>query len=175
MTNRLVLLASLLALVLPGCGGTSDPGGVAVPSGAEAAAERLDTEPLDDFGCGHGFTVGTPDQAVRLSIFADGGFGDPPSPGSVELGADWTGELVLGTDLFAQWCDDVVEPGEPEVVQDEAWPVAGTLTWDLVEGDGQCPSVATGTLTDARAVTGGGEVPLPQVQFRNEFFGCFAG
>ena len=174
MTTRLVLIASLAALVVAGCGGSSGPGGAAAPDAA-SVAERLDTEPLEDFGCGHGFTVGTPDSTVRLSVFADGGFGDPPSPGSVEVGAGWTGELVVGTDLFVQWCDDVLEPDEPEVVQDEVWVVVGTLTWELVEGDGQCPSTAAGMLTDARALTEEGDVELPAVALRNEAFGCFAG
>ena len=39
----------------------------------------------------------------------------------------------------------------------------------------QCPSVATATLTDAAATTDGGPVDLPDVEFRNEFFGCVAG
>ena len=171
-------LSLALSLALAACGGLAslaggDDGGRA-PTAAEAAAQ-LATSGLEDHGCGHGFTVGTLDQTVQLSVLADAGHGDPPQPGTVELGDAWDGRLVTGRDLFAQWCDDVVEPDEPEVVQSATWQVEGTLRWELADGDGQCPSVATATLTDGVVVADGGRVELPPLEFRNEYFGCFAG
>lgn len=176
--GSLVLLA-LLVVATAACGGVggtggSDPG-AAPADPAAAAAAQLDEEELDDFGCGYAFTLGTADETVRLSLWSDANHGEPPETGTHELGDTWTGELVTGRDLFAQWCDDVMEPDEPEVVEEREWEVAGTLTWELVEGDGQCPSVATGTLREAAVVTDDGTVDLPSLDLRNEFFGCFAG
>lgn len=168
------IIITALAVGLAGCGvGLSGTG--QNPTGEEVAG-RLTTEAPRDWACGHAFTVGTPDQAVRLSLWFDG---SPtravPEPGTEELGGDWTGELVAGSDLFAQWCDDVVTPDEPEVVEAATWEVDGTLTWELEDGDGQCPSVATATLTDASVTVDEEAVPTADVEFRNEYFGCVAG
>lgn len=164
-----------LAVVLAGCGGVGDPDATQSTDGEQVAA-RLATEGLEDWGCAYAFTVGTLDQETRLSLWFDGSPGGAaPEPGTSELGGDWTGELVAGTDLFAQWCDDVIGPDEPEVVEVAEWDVEGTLTWQLEEGGGECPSVASATLTDAAVTTDSGEVPIGDVEFRNEAFGCFAG
>lgn len=169
-----LIVLTALAVMLGGCGlGGSD--GAQPPVGDEVAG-RLATDGLQDWGCGHAFTVGTPDQEVRLSLWFDGSAASAvPDPGTDELGGDWTGELVAGRDLFAQWCDDVVTPDEPEVVEAAPWVVQGTLTWQLEDGDGQCPSVATASLTDAAVVIDGEAVPIADVAFVNEHFGCVAG
>lgn len=169
------MATAALAVALAACGGVGEPGADQPTDGEEVAA-RLATEDLEDWGCGHAFTLGTPDQELRLSLWFDGSpAGATPEPGTHELGGDWTGELVAGSDLFAQWCDDVIEPDEPEVVEAAEWVVEGTLTWQLEEGDGQCPSVASATLTDASIVVDGEAVPITDVEFRNDAFGCFAG
>ena len=84
------------------------------------------------------------------------------------------GRLVTGADLFAQWCDDVIEAGEPEVIETAAYPVTGTLTWST-DGTGSCDGPATGRLTDASTLVDDEVLPLPDLELRNEFFGCFAG
>ncbi len=170
----LTMASAVLAVVLTACGGVGLTGSTQTPA-AEEAVGRLATSGMQDWGCGHAFTVGTTDQDTRLSLWFDGTAGELPEPGTYELDGDWTGELVAGSDLFAQWCDDVIGPDEPEVVEAAEWDVEGTLTWQLEQGDGQCPSVATGTLTDANVVVDGEAVPIADVEFRNEHFGCFAG
>ncbi len=169
-----VVAAIVLAVALAACGGVGLPSATPTPA-AEEVAGRLATDGMRDWGCGHAFTVGTMDQDTRLSLWFDGTSGDLPEPGTHELGADWTGELVAGSDLFAQWCDDVMEPDEPEVVEAAEWDVEGTLTWRLDRGDGQCPSVAAASLTDASIVVDGEAVPIADVEFRNEHFGGVAG
>lgn len=171
----LLLAVAVLSVVLPGCGGVGDP--VATqPTDGEQVAAQLATEGLEDWACAYAFTVGTLDQETRLSLWFDGSPGGAaPEPGTSELGGDWTGELVAGSDLFAQWCDDVIGPDEPEVVEVAEWNVEGTLTWQLEEGDGECPSVASATLVDAAVTTDSGDVPIADMEFRNEAFGCFAG
>lgn len=168
------MIAAALALVLTGCG-AGLPGTVQEPTG-EGVAGQLATDGLQDWDCGHAFTIGTPDQELRLSLWFDGApAGTVPEPGTHELGGDWTGELVAGSDLFAQWCDDVMEPDEPEVVETAEWDVEGTVTWQLEEGEGECPSVATASLTDARVVVDGEAVPIADFVLHNEYFGCVAG
>lgn len=170
----LLVAAAVLSVVLAGCG-VGDLGATQ-PTDGKQVATRLATEGLEDWGCAYAFTVGTLDQETRLSLWFDGSPGGAaPEPGTSELGGDWTGELVAGSDLFAQWCDDVIGADEPEVVEVAEWDVEGTLTWQLEEGDGRCPSVASATLTDAAVTTDGEAVPIGDVEFRNEAFGCFAG
>lgn len=177
MRSTLLLSALTITLVATSCGGATGGGGAARESdgGLSDAVAALEAGDLEDFGCGYAFSVGTADATVRLSLWSDTGLGGPPQGGTSDLGEGWTGELVVGRDLFAQWCDDVVEPDEPEVVEERSWEVAGTLTWELEEGDGQCPSVATAVLTDAEVIEDGESQSLRDVEFRNEFFGCFAG
>lgn len=171
---RRLPFALLLAVVLAACGGDEPPAATDAAAQLDAAAAEGE---LVDHGCGHAFTLGTSDQTLRLSLWAgDGSFGDPPTPGTATVGEDgsWTGELVVGRDLFAQWCDDVVEAGEPEVVETARYVVSGTLTW-TTEGTGNCDGPATGTLTDAAVTIDGTTTDLPDLELRNEYFGCFAG
>lgn len=169
-----VVVTAVLAVLLAACGAVGVPGAEPTPAGEEVAG-RLATDGLRNWGCGHAFTVGTTEQDTRLSLWFDASAGELPEPGSHELGEDWTGELVTGSDLFAQWCDDVITPDEPEVVEAATWEVDGTLTWQLEQGDGECPSVATARLTDATVDVDGEAVPIADVEFRNEHFGCVAG
>ena len=173
-----VVLAT--AVLLAGCAGIQN-----VTSGGEAelpemqAVLALTEGPLEDWGCGHQFTVGTGDQTVRLTVQEVGAaVGTPPEPGVVAVdGTAWEGRLVTGRDLFAQWCDDVVERGEPDVVETTSHPVTGTLSWslDATDASGACDGPASARLTDAVVVVEDRTYPLPDLDLANEFFGCFAG
>ena len=68
----------------------------------------------------------------------------------------------------------MIEAGEPEVIETAAYPVTGTLTWST-DGTGSCDGPATGRLTDASTLVDDEVLPLPDLELRNEFFGCFAG
>lgn len=61
------------------------------------------------------------------------------------------------------------------MVERASWRVRGALTWELVEGGGACASVATARLSEAWIEEGARSIPLPDLSFRNELFGCFAG
>ena len=52
--------------------------------------------------------------------------------------------------------------------------VAGTLVWEAA-GTGRCDGPATATLTDGAVEVADGLLSLPDLELRNEFFGCFAG
>lgn len=128
------------------------------------------------YGCGHGFYLGTPDQTAGLFLISQSGFGEEVPAGRHQLPSDaWVSELQFGADLFANWCDDVMEPGEPEPVTDEVWQVSGTLDITSLPTPGEC-GPATGTLTGAVARNDiGDEIPLGDIELVNDSWGCFAG
>jgi hypothetical protein len=86
----------------------------------------------------------------------------------------WNAELRFGADLFANRCDDVMEPGEPEPVVDEVWQVSGDL--ELIElPAGEC-GPARGMLREGMAHSEDGEnIALGTLDLSNETWGCFAG
>ena len=92
---------TIVALLIAACGTTSGVGEIA------------DLESLTEtYGCGTGFWVGNPQQTTALRIAY---VGDGPPPARVSLpDPAWDAQLVDGRDLYANWCDDVMEPGEPE-------------------------------------------------------------
>lgn len=149
----------------------------AVPEPVEITAAAL----ADDYGCGYGFAKSSADQTLSLVITWTGGFtADPTSPaGPVGLpAADWEAEIRTGADLFANWCDDVIEIDEPTPVTTSEWSiVAGTLTItsDLpLSTDGQ--GTTTATLSGAVAESATGEqVTLDDIGLVNTCWGCFAG
>lgn len=111
-----------MALLLAACG-TAGVAPTTVPP-------RPDLPPLHaltvEWDCGTGFWLSNPDQTAALHIRYLGE-GAParevtlPDPG-------WQAQLVLGEELQANWCDDVLEPDEP-VPQEHArhTVTAGTL------------------------------------------------
>jgi hypothetical protein len=121
----------------------------------------------DDHGCGYGFAAASPNQSVSFQSF----FSTEPEPGTYELADAEFAEVQFGTDLMANWCDDVVEPDEPEPVVDERWTIVGgtvTITFD----DQQ----ATGELRDIVARTADGrDYTLGNATIVNDAWGMFAG
>ena len=160
-----IFVASTLLLVA--CGWGSDPGTVG------------DIAPLDTltetYGCGHGFWVGNPAQttALRFQYMGEDGRAsdaDLPSP-------TWTVEMIDGQNLYANWCDDVIEPGEPEpLVVRRLTVVAGSLT---VIGDP--PALFDGGELTLRAegltveIPDGEAVELGDITIDNPTYGLFAG
>lgn len=137
------------------------------------------TEPpqlTDGYGCGHGFYLGTPDGTAGLFLISQSGFGEPVPAGAHRLPSEgWVSELQFGTDLFANWCDDVIEPGEPEPMTEEIWRVSGTLEiLSLPASEGCGPASATLTSAVARNEDGD-EIVLGDLDLSNESWGCFAG
>ncbi len=128
-------------------------------------------ELTESYGCGYGFQAGRPDQRVGLFLRRD----TPAASGTVTLPADgWTGEIRLGDDLFANWCDDVMEPDEPTPEVAEAWTlVEGTLEVTVPDsGQGRATLTATGLVAER---PDGERVPLGDITIDNEYYGQFAG
>ncbi len=143
---------------------TSQPGG---------PASLPDVELVEDWGCGFGFNKGSADQTLGLQMFFIGEWTEsgPDLSSPVDIsGEDWQAIVYVGKDLFADWCDDVVEEGELlPTIDAEYRVVAGTIVGDV---DG---STATATLTGAVVNVGGEEIALPDLELRNADWGFFAG
>jgi len=91
--------------------------------GAAPVTPAFDPDALAvDHPCGRGFQVGSVDQQVAL-VFRPSSDEPPVAGAHVLPGGSWTGTVRLGQDLFANWCDDVLEPGEPTPEVLEEWPV----------------------------------------------------
>ncbi len=168
----IVLLATVTA-----CGPDPAPGGDGQPDagaepGLEGMLERLEV----DYGCGHGFYASDAEQTLGLFIFAT----DPQLtedelgiPGEIEFPDDrWDAHVEVGEDLFANWCDDVVMPDDPEPVTDESFEVTGgTMT---VTRDG--PDTFTATLSGVEVDRPDGTVvDLGGVTTTNDLWGVYAG
>jgi len=153
-----------LCVVLAGCawGGA---GGQGAPDLAE------------QYACGFGFYAGNADQTVGLIItYADfEGAQSGNVPKTSQLTDEvWQAELQFGKDLFANWCDDVLEPGEPTPEVTETWRVSGKI--EIVELPSSGQGAATALLSGMAARGPDGEtLPLDDVEIVNEFWGTFAG
>jgi hypothetical protein len=165
--TRLVLAAAVTVLVT-GCAGASTP-----------PFEPPDLAAMDDYGCGYGFWLGSPDGRAALRFAADheeAVSGGLPQEASLPHEA-WDATVLIGEDLYANWCDDVLEAGEPEPVVAEEWLItAGTLTFDVRPETADCPVEARATATSIEATRPDGTtVELGRRQLTNETWGCFAG
>ena len=151
----------LAAVVLAGCAG--------------AASTPPDL--TDAYGCGHGFYLGTSDQTAGLFLLTNLDMTEgATASGTFQVpGDEWTGELTFGRDLFSNWCDDVIEPGEPEPVVEETWPVEGVLQVVSLPPGAQCGE-ARARLQQAVAIgSDGRRLDLGDIDLVNESWGCFAG
>lgn len=135
------VLAILVLVGLGGCG----PGTIGTPT--IPPLQSLTTE----WSCGTGFWVSNPQQTAALHL-AYRGEGDPdreirlPHP-------DWKAEVVQGTSLHANWCDDVMEPGEPTAEEHSRLAVVagklvlvGGIPRDTGGGGGQSATVEASDL-----------------------------
>jgi hypothetical protein len=154
-----------LCIVLAGCawGGTEG-------QGAPNLTEQYD--------CGFGFYAGNTDQTVGLIItyadFAAAQNGNVPETSQL-TDEVWQAELQFGSDLFSNWCDDVLEPFEPTPEVTETWHVSGKIEIVELPSAGQ-GGAATALLTGMAAQGPDGEtLSLDDMEIVNEFWGTFAG
>lgn len=127
------------------------------------------------YPCGYGFQAGNDAGTVGLFLVPDSP-GQPPRATAADLGDDgaWSGEIRIGRDLFANWCDDVIVMGEPQPEVDEAW----TLVDGVVEITALDESARTATMTATDLVAvepDGTRHDLGDVVLVNEGWGTFAG
>ena len=145
-----------------------------------SAPESVDAADLTEhWGCGHGFHASNVDQTVALHVIPTA-VADPdrgPLPDAVVPSGAYTVEVNIGLDLFANWCDDVIEPEEPTPLVVEDWPAVGGQIGVVNQPSGGC----TGQPVTI-AITGlvverpdGQTVEVGDVTITNDAWGCFAG
>lgn len=135
-------------------------------------------ELTEQYGCGYGFYASNVEQTVGLFIgfsdFEAAQSGDVPETSQLEDDT-WQAELRFGTDLFANWCDDVLEPGEPTPEVGETWQLSGTIEIDELPPAGQ-GGPASATLTEVEARGPNNElIAFDVFEIENQFWGTFAG
>lgn len=154
---------------------TSTPEPAPVPAVAELSAADF----TEVYGCGFGFWASNADQTAGLFVefndFEAATAGQVPPVGAVPS-VIWSGRVHVGTDLFANWCDDAIEPGEPESVVAESWQIVDAG----IAIDGTPPVQAVGALT--ATLTGvtlespeGDQVVLGDLTLTNDSWGALAG
>ena len=160
---------------------TVDPSTSTTSTGAPVGSVDLSTL-TESWGCGLQLSAGDPAQTRALTLVWNGAGGAPPADGDVGArgtdGPGWEGTLAFGTELFANWCNDVVIAGAPAPEVSESWTiVAGTVTLDAPPpADSPCPTVVRGTARGLVARTASGdEQALGDVSLVNGSWGCFAG
>ncbi|MEX2549634.1 MAG: hypothetical protein WD638_05380 [Nitriliruptoraceae bacterium] len=163
-------IAAAIALLVAACGGAAQP----------RALEELELAELETYGCGYGFWLGTPEQDVAIRL----GVADHEAVASGELAREatlpdeaWQATVQHGRDLFANWCDDVLEPGEPTPDVTEEWPITGgTITLEGGAVDQGCPGELSATLADLEVTAPDDTtIDLGSAEVTNDTWGCFAG
>lgn len=163
-----VLLASLLAA----CG----DGEIAVDTtGPPDRPDFVLSDLTDTYGCGHGFWIGDPEQTVALRLEYLGQ--TEPGPSVTLPDPDWRAYVVEGSNLYANWCDDVVEANEPTPVEERSYEITG----GSLEIEGDVPERFEGGSVTLRAtglevtLDDGSVVELGDVTITNDTYGFFAG
>lgn len=170
--KRVILTASIL-IAFTACG---SPEAVTSTSVEPASSSVPDLATLtEEWGCGNGFYVGNPGQtsALRLQFT-----GDELTETEIDLpDPAWSAVLIHGTNLYANWCDDVIEANEPTPREHETISIAGGHL-SIV---GEIPEPFTGgTLvveaTDLEVVRPDGTTAvLGDITITNRAWGVFAG
>ena len=156
----------LCALALVACGGSGSSPGAAAPDLTET------------HHCGYGFYLGDGDQTWALKVtyrdFQAARAGEVPRESALP-GDSWYAELEAGQDLFANWCDDVLEPDEPTPEIRAVWNVSGDVEMTGLPDPGECgPATANLTGLEARNDTGD-VISLGDLDVENALWGCLAG
>ena len=134
----------------------------------EPVAQFMDV----DYGCGFGFWAGSEAQTAAMFVSLDLDFGNPVLSDSYDLADLSSAEIRFGADLFANWCDDVIEQDEPTTQVNETWTINGGTVTVTQNSDNS----VTGVFVDVTAQTPNGEtVELGLATVTNEAWGLVAG
>ena len=142
--------------------------------------ERMDPATFsEDYGCGRSFQASDADQTVALHLdLVDPTYEAAPPTAASLPSSEWDARIEVGSDLFSNWCDDVIEPDEPVPEVDEVWPVvAGTIALaGDVSGSPDVSSSVTAHLTGIVAERPDGtRVEVGDLDVTNDHWGGAAG
>lgn len=161
---RIVATSLFMAMIVAACGTTTS--GVGDIANLDSLTES--------YGCGTGFWIGNADETTALWISYTGTM--PPRSTSLP-DPDWSVRMIDGRDLFANWCDDVIEEGEATPVEIRVLPVIGGDLEIIGDAPAQFESAPLKlSATDLVLDVGNGEThDLGDVEIENPSFGFFAG
>lgn len=166
-------LALIAVLAFVACGDATETG----PEPALPDIAGLTVE----WGCGYGFWLGNDEQTVALRFealdAADLAVGETyPAASAADETAIWLGSLHLGRDLYANWCDDVIEPNEPEPVLEGRWTVTdGTVEVIALPAPNECGAARAWLRGLAAEAEDGRSIDIGDLLVTNTAWGCFAG
>lgn len=170
MRKQLVVAFALAVLSFTACGGGELEGGSLVTSGEAPSLATL----TETYGCGYGFWIGNPQQTAALRFQYNGD--EQPERVVVLPDGAWSVQWVEGEDLYANWCDDVIEVDEPTSVVVRTAPITGgTITWIDRPEDADV-GTATIQVEGLEVSLGSGEVvELGDDIITNDMYGFYAG
>ena len=175
MNHRLIILATtvVLNMVLAGCSGAPD---------SNPGPDLPDLAGLTQrYGCGHGFWIGNDPQTVALRFQANHGealtVGEVSSASETSPGSgEWSGHLLTGRDLYANWCNDAIEANAPQPVILEEWRItSGTVEVVALPRVGDCGEGQAWARDLVATSADGRTVEIGDLLIVNESWGCFAG
>lgn len=133
----------------------------------------------DDYGCGFGFQTGNADQTLGVFVtfneFDAANAGQVPPVGNVPS-VIWSGEIRVGTDLFANWCNDIVDEDTPVAEVSEVWEIVDAQV--TIIGDPPVQEVGELTIQLDNLVAeapDGRTTTIESITIVNEIWGAFAG
>lgn len=142
--------------------------------------ESVDAADLTQaWGCGQAFHISNADQTIALNVIPTA-VDDPdhgPLPDAVVPSGAYMVEVNVGHDLFANWCDDVIEPGEPTPLVAEDWPAVAGQIEVVAQPTGPCNGQPVTIAITGLAVErpDGQRVEVGDLTITNDAWGCFAG
>jgi hypothetical protein len=150
-----------------------------VPAEARDGASAL-AELTEQWPCGRGFHLSDPAQTTALMLDLTDPTGLEAPPQATTLPDDrWDARVLVGTDLFANWCDDLIMAGDPVPQTEETWPVvAGTVTFleDVGSLGGACERPVVARLAGLVVERPDGtHVPIADREVRNSCWNGAAG
>ena len=132
-----------------------------------------------DHPCGYGFAISNVEQTVGLTISYVGSYSDEPDvSGPISVASDqWHAEVIVGLNLFSNWCNDVIDSSDPVPITTQRWPLtSGELIIDTSQSAGCGMGTLTGVLAGATIEpVGSGPITLGDINLTNTAWGCFAG
>jgi len=150
-----------------------------VPAGEVDSARDL-AGLTEQWACGRGFHLSDPSQTIALMLdLSDPSSQQVPPQATALPDEAWDARVLVGANLFANWCDDVIETTDPVPRTDQIWPVvAGTITFtdDLSSLGSACERPVAARLTGLVVERPGGtRVPIADREVSNSCWNGAAG